>query len=55
MLVECCITKATDTHLEYVILIAFTLQQWLPGRGSMLRYTHIVLLIFMFSCVSGTR
>jgi hypothetical protein len=25
----CWITKATHTHLEYVILIAFTQQQWL--------------------------
>ena len=25
----CCITKVTDTHLEYVILIAFPRKQWL--------------------------
>jgi hypothetical protein len=29
--------KATDTHLAYVILIAFRLQQWLRERTSMLR------------------
>ena len=29
--------KATDTHLECVILIAFPLQQWLHERASMLR------------------
>jgi len=29
----CWITKATDTHSEYVILIAFPLQQYLYERG----------------------
>jgi hypothetical protein len=33
----CWITKATDTHSEYVILIAFTRQQWLHERASMFR------------------
>jgi len=27
MRIECCINKATNTHSEYVILIAFPLQQ----------------------------
>ena len=36
------ITKATDTHSEYVMLIAFPRQQWLYERPSMLRYTYIV-------------
>jgi hypothetical protein len=37
----CWITKATDTHSEYVILIAFPLQQWLRERASILRlYVH---------------
>jgi hypothetical protein len=44
-----CIPKATDTHTEYVILIAFPLQQWLHERASMLRYTHISCLISFFS------
>jgi len=30
----CWITDATDTHSEYVILTAFTLQQWLYKRAS---------------------
>ena len=38
----CWITKATNTHPDYVILIAFPLQQWLHERASMLRYTYIV-------------
>jgi hypothetical protein len=32
-----CITKATDTHSECVMLIALPLQQWLLERASMLR------------------
>jgi hypothetical protein len=32
------ICKATVTHLEYVIITAFQLQQWLHERASMLRY-----------------
>ena len=28
MRIACCITKAPDTHSEYVILIPFALQQW---------------------------
>jgi len=36
MHVVCWITKATDTHLEYVILIAFPLQQWLHECASVL-------------------
>jgi hypothetical protein len=41
----CWITKATDTHSEYVILIAFPRQQWLCKRVSMLRYTCIAWLV----------
>ena len=33
MRVACWITKATDTHLEYVVLIAFQRQQWLRERA----------------------
>jgi hypothetical protein len=32
-----CITKTTDTHSEYVILIAFPRQQWLRERVSVLQ------------------
>jgi len=28
MRIECWLTKATDTHSEYVMLVAFTRQQW---------------------------
>jgi hypothetical protein len=33
----CWITKATDTHWEYIILIVFPRQQWLHECSSMLR------------------
>ena len=39
--IECWIPKATKTHLEYVILITFPLQQWWHERASMLSYTYI--------------
>ena len=43
----CWITKATDTHSEYVILIAFPRQQWLRERSSMLRYSTLPVLFFI--------
>ena len=39
------ITKDTNTHSEYVILIACPLQQWLLERASMLRYTYNACLL----------
>jgi hypothetical protein len=41
----CWITKATDTHSEYVIATAFAKQQWLRERASMLRITYTVSLV----------
>jgi hypothetical protein len=38
--VLCMLDAATDTHSECVILIAFSRQQWLRERASILRYTH---------------
>jgi hypothetical protein len=32
-----CLTKATDTHSEYVMLIAFPRQQWFRERFSVVR------------------
>jgi hypothetical protein len=47
------IPKATNTHSEYVIHIAFPLHKWLHERASMLRYTNascpVVLKILVFS------
>jgi len=45
MLIACWIPKATNTHLEYVILIAFQCQWWLHKRASMLQYTYVVCLV----------
>ena len=39
-------TKATNTHLEYIIPIAFPLQEWLCKRSSMLRYAYIAFFFF---------
>ena len=45
----CRINKAPDTHSEgYVILIAFSRQQWLRERASMLRYIYITCLVLFF-------
>ena len=41
----CWIPKATNTHSEYVILIAFPLQQWLHKCSSMLRFMHTACLV----------
>ena len=45
MRIACLITKVTSTHLEYVILIAFLLQQLLQERASMLRYMYIACCV----------
>jgi len=42
----------TNTHSEYVILIAFPLQQWLHERASMLRYTYIGCLVLTETALS---
>jgi hypothetical protein len=44
MRIACWVTEATDTHSEYVILIAFSRQQWLHERAPMLRYMYIACL-----------
>jgi hypothetical protein len=45
MRIACWITKATDTHWEYAIVIAFLRQQWLREGASVLSYTYIVCLV----------
>ena len=44
----CWITKATDTHPEYVIRIPFPRQQWLRERVSLLRFVQC------FSCCNNS-
>ena len=53
----CWIRNATDSHPEYVTLIAFPLQQWLHERVWMLRHTYSTLPVLSYSlkfvpCVS---
>jgi hypothetical protein len=45
MCIACWIPKATNTYTEYVLIIAFPLQQWLHERDSMLRYMYSVCLL----------
>jgi hypothetical protein len=39
------IPKATNKHSQYVILIAFPLQQWMHEQASILLYTYIARLV----------
>jgi hypothetical protein len=61
MRITCWISKAEDTHSEYVLLTAFPLQQRLQERAPVLRYAwhcsihkiktnflHIELILFLF-------
>jgi hypothetical protein len=54
MRIACWIPKATNRFSEYVILIAFPLQQWLHERASMLRYTCIACLVSFFIIIIHT-
>ena len=45
MRIACWVPKTTNTHSEYLILIAFPLQQWLHERTSTSRYTCIACLV----------
>jgi hypothetical protein len=45
----CFISKATDTHSEHVIIIAFSRQQWLHERAVLLRNTCFTCLLH-FMC-----
>ena len=48
MRIACRIPKATNTHSEYVILIALPQQQWLHERAWMLLYTYIACIVIFF-------
>jgi hypothetical protein len=53
MCMACWITKATNTHSQYVILIAFPVQQWLHEHTSVLCYAYIAcLVISKYVCVT---
>ena len=48
MPIACWKTKVRDTDSEYVILIAFSWQQWLRERASMLRNTYTASLVILY-------
>jgi len=52
--IGCWIPTSTNANSEYVIVIAFPLQQWLHKRDSMLRYTYIAFL-FLFALFRVSR
>ena len=45
--IKCWIPKATMTHSEYVIIVAFPVQKWLHQRALILLYTYIACLVFI--------
>jgi hypothetical protein len=49
MCIACWIPKSTNTHSQYVMLIAFPQQQWMHERASMLRYTYIDCIVLCCS------
>ena len=54
MRIACWIPKATNTHSQYVTLIAFPLQQLLHERASMLRYTYNCLFCYCSGLLPAT-
>ena len=50
----CWIPKATDTHSEYVTLIAFPLQQWLHEHAWMSRYTRTSYVVGSWNRLSNS-
>ena len=55
MRLACWITKATNTHSEYVILIALPRHQWFRERASILRNTHIACLVEIYDLFYFTK
>ena len=54
MHIACWVTKATDTHSEYVILTAFPLQQRLHVCTSMYIHVHMSCNCLWVQCIVGT-
>ena len=51
MRIACWTSKATNTHSEYVIFIAYTLQQWLNERAP--NVTFIRTLPILLQLIAG--
>ena len=49
MRIACWILRRINIHSEYVIIIAFPLQQWLHESPSLLRYTYSACLVWIDS------
>ena len=47
--IACWIFKAKNTHSEYVILIVFSLQQWLHESASVSSYACIACLVYFYN------
>ena len=47
MRVLCCTIKATHTHREYVILTAFSRQQWFANASHCYVYTYTTLRVLL--------
>ena len=56
MLIACWIPKCTNLHSEYVIIIAFTLEQWLHQRASVLPHAYFACLVDVrYEATSGRK
>jgi len=45
MHIACWIFKASNTHSEYAILVAFPLQQWWHESASLLHHSYLICLV----------
>ena len=50
--IVCWIPKATNTPSEYVLIIAFSQQQWLHERALILRYMYIACLVKLIRLIA---
>ena len=55
MRIAYCTTKTTDTHSEYVIIVAFPRQQWLRERASMLKFICSLTVLLPLTCTVLSR
>jgi hypothetical protein len=55
MHIACWIPKSTYTHSEYVLFIAFPLQQCLHERASVLRYSTLPVLSYRISVIKRNQ
>jgi len=55
MSIEWWIRKVKNIHSQYVTLTVFPLQQWLHGRGSLLRHTYITLPVLLRISITSDR